>query len=440
MKIIYNENPVVDMFLTPAKSSDSLVWSKFVMLTDVDDGCLAWNGFTHSLALISDVSSEYVKNNFGKLDCFEDLIKGNFLVSENINELQRLMQTRSLIENLDFNKQKFCFIFTTYACNARCPYCYESQIPISSMDEKTAYNVADYLIKNRDDKSLYIRWFGGEPMVNSKVIDIICSELKNNNIPFKSSMISNAYLFDENKIKYAVDKWNLEWIQITLDGPERIYNTVKNYVNANDNPFEHIMHNIKLFTENKVKVNARFNVSDDNLDNYMQLIDVLEEKFKDNKYFRAYPKFLFDYYKPHSNEVNEKVIRSCEAIFNKLESIDMLMPKTLKNMPSKTHCLADNDISLSILPNGKFNKCHHEMPLVSVGDVVSGITDTELNDSFKERLTYKEKCKNCVLAADCIQLKRCAHKCNEVHIEYNKMWLEASIRILYNKWKQKNGK
>lgn len=80
------------------------------------------------------------------------------------------------------------------------------------------------------------------------------------------------------------------------------------------------------------------------------------------------------------------------------------------------------------------------MPLVSVGDVVSGITDTELNDSFKERLAYKEKCKNCVLAADCIQLKRCAHKCNEVHIEYNKMWLEASIRILYNKWKQKNDK
>lgn len=437
MQIIFNENPIVNKFLRPS-NDENLVLSQFVLLVDVEDGCLAWNGFTHSLVFLPETSSDDIKNNLQNLDCFDELRKRHFLVSEKVDELQRLEQTRNLINNFDFSTQKFFFIFTTYACNARCPYCYEYKIPISSMSEEIAYKVAQFLIENSDDKIIHIRWFGGEPMVNSKVIDIVCDELRNNSVKFRSSMISNAYLFNENSIKHAIEKWNLEWIQITLDGPAAIYNKTKNYVGNKGNAFNHVLSNIQLFTKNKVKVNVRLNVSNDNLENFLELIDILEEKFKGNEYFRAYPKFLFDYYKHQSAEDCNKVIESCRILFDKLEDLDMLMPATLGKLPAGYNCLADSDVSFSILPNGKLNKCHHEMPLVTVGDVENGIIDEKLNNSFKVRSPYSEKCKKCFLAADCIQLKKCAHKCNEVHREYNSMWIKATLKMKYKKWKSLN--
>lgn len=438
MQIVFNERPIVAGLLRPADKEDELVWSQFVMLTDVDGGCLAWNDFTCSLVFLPNTTSIEARANFSALDCVDELRESYFLVSKSTDELKRLSQTRMLLDRLDISRQKFCFIFTTYACNARCPYCYESQIPISSMSEDTAYDVARFLIENHNGKSVHIRWFGGEPMVNSRVIDIICSELEKNEVPFVSSMISNAYLFDEEKIKHAVEKWKLSWIQITLDGPQDVYNRIKNYVGDHPNAFEHVLNNIKLFTDNKVKVNVRFNISNDNLENFSELLDVLEKRFEGNEYFFAYPKFLFDYYRPHSQEDGKKVIDSCRILFDRLEDTGMLMTKALKFKPTAQNCLADSEVSYSILPNGKFNKCHHEQPLVSVGDVVNGIVDEELNDAFKERIPFGEKCKKCVLAANCIQLKKCAHKCNDVHKEYHKLWLEASIRLYYKKWKKEH--
>lgn len=433
---IFNENSIVEKFLNPANREDELKLSQFALLIDIDEGCLAWNSFTHCLCFFPDVNSYKIKTNFKELECFDDLLKNYFLVSEETDELNRLEQTRTLINNFDFDRQRFYFIFTTYACNARCPYCYESKIPISSMTEETAHDVADFLIKKYDGRTIHIRWFGGEPMVNSKVIDIICSELSKNNIDYKSSMISNAYLFDETKILHAVKEWHLNWIQITLDGPQDIYNKIKNYVGDNGNAFERVLTNIEVFTKHNVKVNVRFNVSSDNLQDFLELIDTLENRFKDNEYFYAYPKFLFDYYKPHSQEEMKKVIKSCKILFDRLENSNMLMPKSLSSIPVKSKCLADSDKSYSILPNGKFNKCHHEMPLVTVGDVKIGITNKELANTFKVKLPYSDKCKSCVLAPDCIQLKKCAHKCNEVHREYNIMWLESTLKMYYNKWKK----
>lgn len=433
MQIIFNKNPIVSRFLRPAGKDEELKWSSFVLFTDVDDGCLLWNSFTCMLVFLPGVSADSAKNDFGSLDCFDELREKHFLVGKDTDELKRLTQTKMLIDRFDARRKKFCFIFTTYACNARCPYCYESQIPISSMSEETAHNVAQYLIKNNDGKILHIRWFGGEPMVNAKVIDIICNELEKNNVPFESSMISNAYLFDEDKIKQAVDKWKLDWIQITLDGPKDVYNKTKNYPGDDGSAFDHVLNNIRIFTEHKVKVNVRFNISSDNLNNFTELLDVLEDEFKDNEYFFAYPKFLFDYYKPHSQQDAEKVIESCKILFDRLEDNQMLMTRTLGLKPKENNCLADSVNSLSILPNGKFNKCHHEQPLVAVGDVVNGIVDKDLDAAFKQRLPFKEECKTCVLAPNCVQLKKCAHKCTDVHQEYHKLWLEASIRLYYKK-------
>lgn len=69
-----------------------------------------------------------------------------------------------------------------------------------------------------------LAWFGGEPLYNAQVIDLICNDLVERGIGYESSMISNGFLFDEKLIKRAAELWRLRQIQITLDGTEGVYN------------------------------------------------------------------------------------------------------------------------------------------------------------------------------------------------------------------------
>ena len=113
-------------------------------------------------------------------------------------------------------------IFTTTDCNARCFYCYEmgrSRIPMS---DETAYKAATYIAAHCGGEKVHLHWFGGEPLFNKQVIDIICTDLTEKGIIYDSMMISNGYLFDKDTVEQAVSHWKLKSVQITLDGTEEI--------------------------------------------------------------------------------------------------------------------------------------------------------------------------------------------------------------------------
>ena len=94
------------------------------------------------------------------------------------------------------------------------------------MDRETADRVISYIKEHCGGQQVKLSWFGGEPLVNHKVIDQICNGLRNDGIPYESRMISNAYLFDDTIVAKAADLWNLKNIQITLDGTEVVYNHI----------------------------------------------------------------------------------------------------------------------------------------------------------------------------------------------------------------------
>ena len=77
------------------------------------------------------------------------------------------------------------------------------------MNEKTANDVADYIINaSKGNSDIKLRWFGGEPLYNAKIIDIICRKLKNCNVSYTSEIISNGYLFDDENVFKAASLWN----------------------------------------------------------------------------------------------------------------------------------------------------------------------------------------------------------------------------------------
>ena len=78
------------------------------------------------------------------------------------------------------------------------------------MTHETAEKVAEYIMEVvPPGSSVELNWFGGEPLYNMDVIEIICSRLASAGIDYHSSMISNSYLFNDEVIHKAKYDWKL---------------------------------------------------------------------------------------------------------------------------------------------------------------------------------------------------------------------------------------
>ena len=190
---------------------------------------------------------------------------------------------KKLLENNKSSKPDKYIVTSTYACNARCFYCYENTLKQKSMTDEMALEIAKYLVKKAQDKDnkINIGWFGGEPLCGANAIRIIVKHLTENNIQFKSSMITNGYLINEFPIKEIKREWNLISCQITLDGTKENYQKIKNFKNEDENAYEKVLSNIETLLENGVFVNIRLNVGKDNAEDLFKLTKCLVERFKE---------------------------------------------------------------------------------------------------------------------------------------------------------------
>ena len=152
-----------------------------------------------------------------------------------------------------------------------------SRIPMST---ETAHKAADYIATHCGGEKVGIQWFGGEPLFNKAVIDIICNDLTAKGVEYHSTMISNGYLFDDATVKQAVELWKLKRIQITLDGTEDMYNRSKAFIYKNGpSPYQVVLTNIERLLDAGVAVAIRLNMDNHNAENLMLLADELHVRF-----------------------------------------------------------------------------------------------------------------------------------------------------------------
>ena len=226
----------------------------YVLQVKCEDGILLHNSITGKLVLLNKDEASLVNELPTKYsDKLYDLVESFFLVPVNYDEKKTVETLRVLLKRLIVKKGIENYtILTTTNCNARCFYCYESNLPHINMEETTAKRLVEYMIENKESNTLRLHWFGGEPLVGISRIDQICEELTKSEIKFHSTMTSNGYLFTEPIVKRAVDSWKLDSVQITLDGTEEVYNSTKAYVCAGENPYKRVLNNIRLLLNNNI--------------------------------------------------------------------------------------------------------------------------------------------------------------------------------------------
>lgn len=397
--------------------------SIFVVDLPVEDGVLLYNTATGSMLYFeSDLELQYSK---------EILISNWFYVPAiDFDEFLWVSFLRDKKRELASNNpMKSYLIMTTMDCNARCFYCYEKGRHPISMTAKTANDVSNYILTNAENKKVKLSWFGGEPLVNYKVIDLICEGLKRNRFNYVSHMISNGLLFSDDIIAKALNQWNLRRVQITIDGTESQYLKIKSFKNGKGDEFQKIMRNIEALLKNGILVSIRLNQSLNTTDDLLILVDLIKDKFSFYNNLSVYNRLLFD------EEITSEVQLAYFSLKHKLQQIGLLKPKSIEAI-KHSQCMADNDFSLVITPNGNLGKCEHFSEDHFIGSIYDTRYNQQMITQFKETHEQLSSCNSCALYPSCVRLKMCPSQLNICH-EFTRADLLDNLHFMMKSYYQK---
>lgn len=423
----------------PKPAEHGLRWMTYVAAQPVEGGVLVFHTLTRALLLLT--QEEYTAP-----DAVAELRSSWFRVPQEMDDMKYADRVRFIRRTMQKEPEHITSytIFTTTDCNARCFYCYEmgrSRIPMSA---ETAHKAADYIAAHCGGEKVGIQWFGGEPLFNKAVIDIICNDLAAKGVEYHSTMISNGYLFDDATVKQAVELWKLRRIQITLDGTEETYNRSKAFIYKDGkSPYQVVLANIQRLLDAGVSVHIRLNMDEHNADNLMELADELHERFGGKGKFSVYSHTLFEFAgsKTHirAQEERHQLYQKQQQLRKKLDDYGIGASYYLRQKPRLRQCMADSGSSVTILPNGELGLCEHYSEDNFVGSLDGKEPERSVIQSFREYWEPIEACKTCFYYPDCIRLKKCVEQkeCfEELRAEYKESLLK-SMQKNYNAWLKK---
>lgn len=336
--------------------------------------------------------------------CYKKL---KLLVGDRVNEYNKVVNIK-VEECSSYDEECTFTILPTTSCNASCYYCYEQGIHPQPMSEATANATIDFmiskLIETRAQKCSII-WFGGEPLLNTEIIDFITTRMvnfcKNESIKYACSMVSNGSLIDDAVLLKMKQEWLLSEIQITLDGTKDKYEQIKKL--PINNAFDNIMNIIDKLSKAEIFVNIRINYSPQNLEDILCLLNYLSEKYSSNEFVHVYGKSIFTDGVSTSSDIDhinaeKRFTETLMACFP-LQSISLNDFKRLL-IP----CGAAHKNTYVVNPNGHLVRCEH-----FVGDkneklgYIGTVEREEISFPVNWYSTnFSYECKNCKILPICM--------------------------------------
>lgn len=407
--------------------SDKLKFSPFIYLVKANDAIILTNTFTRFFCVIDFVSaatikpgekvSDIIKENLTEEE-FDIWVKNRVVIDENTDEFQVYLETYDFLDSFLSQRKKIdrYNILTSTGCNARCYYCFEEGYypKAEHMSIDTADKVAQYIIKTADtNKKIYLRWFGGEPLINTKVIDYISLRLQEAGIDFYSTISTNGLLCNKKFIESAKGLWRISKVRITLDGWEEEHNRRKKFIGT-QNAFSIILKNIDDIVQAGIIMIVRLSVDSTNYLSLLKLTQYLIDKYKGKSNFKIYAHCLHD-------DLSEKTFKNDPDKFQTVnESRDKLTQMIMdahmydyeRLQPDGFRmylCAAQDPTKISITPSGGICRCEClSNDKVTWEKVNSPIDNQEIYDYWHKNInTCRAKCKNCFMLPLCTPFSIC---------------------------------
>lgn len=332
----------------------------------------------------------------------------------------------------------------TFACNFRCPYCYENSLPHTTIEDKTLSDVIGFIHRS-GQKNLSLCWHGGEPLLAFPKIHKFIDLVNQNDIRLlQHSMVSNGYLLDQEKCSFF-NQANLGTIQITLDGGRELHDKTRILVSGKGT-FDKIVDNVELLFKYapKCRVIIRVNVHADNIEAYPKLKEILHQRWGDSNYVVNIA-FV--------NDVNQTCKVACMSDKNKVHYLHTLYEKygiadlNFLPQPQAVGCAATSVNTFVIGPSGELYKCW-----VDVGrkeKIIGSIYDDRYYNNLLPVYTVGSdmfsdtKCKQCPLLPLCdggCILRRYNQTHHGISYEPCPVKEEDYVELLELLYETKNGK
>lgn len=350
----------------------------------------------------------------------DELIINNFVVPIDIDETNRFEKNYFAERNKKENM--VLTVLPTLNCNFNCVYCFEGQNkPSQIMPELIQESIFNLIKNNKEIKHLNITWFGGEPLIGSKVM----TELANtvipycdlNGITYNSMLITNGYLLSKEVATECYLR-RIKNVQITLDGQEEEHDSKRQLKGSGKKTYQKIIENIKNYIhEIPIHTTIRVNVDLKNMNSIKRLIQDLADEGLGGTGRLAL------YFAPieASTSACSKIADSTLDISNfaklEFELYKFAISKGLANLslPYKLIgiCGALRPNGHVILPNGEVHKCWET---VSYSERKTGLLNANHEIDFEPELdkwnswsplNYKE-CSACNILPNCAGI--CAYR------------------------------
>ena len=210
-------------------------------------------------------------------DIAAELSAAGFLTK--LSDKEELAVVRRIFEEeaADTSTLDLC-IAPTYACNYRCPYCYEQGHNAIGgiMDEDVIEAICEF-VEDRYDANpfvqLSVQWYGGDPSLALSSVDSLSQKLMafcdEREILYSAMMLSNCNLIDEPAVDLLV-RCRITEIFITVDGPEEIHNA-RRVAADGSNSFKKQLEAARLCKKAGINVRANMNLDKVNLKHYPEI-------------------------------------------------------------------------------------------------------------------------------------------------------------------------
>lgn len=372
-----------------------------------------------------------------KNEIHHQLIKNGFFIKKTISELEILRQWHNQARG---NSQHLNLtIIPTLKCNFRCTYCYQEHFPIT-MDHNTQEALTRFIQKKIvNNGSLHITWFGGEPLLEVDIIELLSRKFKaicdENNTKYSAKIITNGYLFCSDVANRLKD-CSITQAQITLDGPADIHDLRRPYIDGSKT-YEKIINNLKEAAP-IIPVSLRINVDQTNREKIGGIVNQIKEMgLKDfvHPYLgQTYP------YTNTCSDISSECLTDFDFSLLTLETTLELIEQGFHSFPLpravSAHCMAEKANSFVITPEGMILKCWNEAsePEAAVGHLTEPQNKNMVdnNNRWFQRDIFSLDCKDCKLLPIC--MGGCPYifnKTGHLHCHSWKYNLDESLATYY---------
>lgn len=176
-------------------------------------------------------------------------------------------------------------IAPTYACNFRCPYCYEQGH--NGVKGKMGADVMEAVCRfaqarfdERPFTELQVQWYGGDPSLALDVVEELSRKLigwcDGCGVAYEAMMLSNCNNIDDDTARMLAHA-RVKLVYMTIDGFEETHNA-RRVSATGSNSFERNIEAARLFARHGIKVKATMNVDRVNWPEFHPLRDKLRSE------------------------------------------------------------------------------------------------------------------------------------------------------------------